>query len=532
VGGFLSALGQKLAERWLTLLVLPGALFLATATVAHTLGQAQALDYHRLAYRITSWAQAPAATTVGGQVMLLGAVLVASAAAGLAAQGMGTLVLRTALAPGWNTWPRPLRQWARSRVAQRRARWTTAASRYRQQLDADARSLAVDGRRADPAPRRAAHQAMQRIAAEEPDRPTWSGDRIHTVAVRLGRDHHLDLPVLWPHLWLILPETTRAEITAAEQALTRATTLGGWALLYVPLTAWWWPAAPLATALMLTARFRIRNTTDTYAQLMEAAARLHAADLAAQLGIDHSGPADPALGDALMHQIHTRSPSSSPVFPDPEVVTGIVSGTRGGTTPETRGRPMPSWQSVALVVFLVSVILTQLFAAASGDDSGASRTDIDAKSGALSWVAIVLSVVAVAVVYLWLWLTRRLGVTSSGPTPAPSASGDAQQHRRVEGWRTVRLAVGAGVAYLAAYLAGRPVLNSIQSDQLGPSETVQVITAIGALGSAIGLSTAAIIKAVALLIHARADMERARSGQPSSQPELDPVSGDDQAGAA
>ncbi|MFE2039093.1 hypothetical protein ACFXBB_38930 [Streptomyces scopuliridis] len=183
----------------------------------------------------------------------------------------------------------------------------------------------------------------------------------------------------------------------------------------------------------------------------------------------------------------------------------------------------------ALAVLTVSVIL-QLFAVASGDDTGTARMDIDANNGALSWAAIVLSAVAVAVISLWLLFTRSLGIMPSGSTPAPSASGDAQQHRRVEGRRTLWLAVGAGVAYLAAYLAGRPVLDRIQSDQLGPSETAQVITAIGALGSAIGLSTAAIIKAMALLIHARADMERARSGQPRSQPELDPASGDDQAG--
>ncbi|MFH8977140.1 hypothetical protein [Streptomyces sp. NPDC017890] len=85
------------------------------------------------------------------------------------------------------------------------------------------------------------------------------------------------------------------------------------------------------------------------------------------------------------------------------------------------------------------------------------------------------------------------------------------------------------MAYLVAYLAGRPVLDSIQSDQLGPSETVQVIAAIGALGSAIGMSTAAVSKAVALLIHARADMERARSGQPRSEQELEPGPGDEQA---
>ncbi len=51
---------------------------------------------------------------------------------------------------------------------------------------------------------------MLRIATEAPDRPTWSGDRIHAVTVCLERDLHLDLPLVWPHLWLTLRENCRA----------------------------------------------------------------------------------------------------------------------------------------------------------------------------------------------------------------------------------------------------------------------------------------------------------------------------------
>ncbi|MBO0914951.1 hypothetical protein [Streptomyces laculatispora] len=293
------------------MLVLPGALFLAIVTAAITLGQAHALDARRLTSQITHWAQTSAATTFGGQAVLLSAVIAAAAISGLAAQSLGTLLQRTILAANWHVWPRPLRQWADMRVARRLTRWTTAARCYQQQLDADARALALDGRRANPAPRRVAHSAMHHIAAEEPARPTWSGDRIHAVTVRLNRDHHLELALLWPHLWLTLPENTRTEIASAEQALTRATTLGGWALLYAPLTAWWWPAAPLAAVLALTVRYRVRSATDTYAQLLEAAARLHATDLAAQLGIDHDGPLSPILGDALTRQLRTRTTIAS-----------------------------------------------------------------------------------------------------------------------------------------------------------------------------------------------------------------------------
>jgi hypothetical protein len=316
VTGLLNGLGQKLAERWVTLLGLPGALFLATAAAARTLGHAHALDLARLTGRISGWAKAPVATSLGGQVVVLGAVVVAAAAAGLAAQALGAGVQRVALAADWHAWPRPLDRAARVLVTRRRARWAAATERYRRQRDADARALARDGQRADPARRRAAYHAVRRIAEEEPERPTWSGDQVHAVEARLGRDHHVDLPLLWPHLWLVLPESTRDEITAVEQALVRACALGGWALMYAALTVWWWPAAPLAAAVALTARHRVRAATALYARLLEAAARLHLTDLASQLGIDHTGPADTALGEALTRRLRASStgrprPSSS-----------------------------------------------------------------------------------------------------------------------------------------------------------------------------------------------------------------------------
>jgi hypothetical protein len=149
---------------------------------------------------------------------------------------------------------------------------------------------------------------MSRIATEPPDRPTWSGDRINAVTLRLDRDLHLDLAILWPYLWLTMPDATRTEITAARQALARAITFGAWALLYAPLTIWWWPAALLAAILAVTAWQHTRTATDTYAQLLEAATRLHTNDLARQLGINHTEPLNPAMGDTLTDLLRTQPP--------------------------------------------------------------------------------------------------------------------------------------------------------------------------------------------------------------------------------
>ncbi|WP_392675829.1 hypothetical protein [Streptomyces sp. LN785] len=311
MGGLLSELGKKLAERWLSLLVLPGALYLAIAAAAHALGHANPLDVSRLTDQVTAWATAPATRTLGGQVVLLLAMLAGSATVGLAAQALGTLAERLCLAADWTTWPSLLRSRIGRRVTARQGRWDIAARHWHRHREDAARTRAR-GRRADPTPRLAAHHVLVRIAVERPARPTWSGDRIHAAAVRLDRDQHLDLATVWPHLWLILPDAARAEITTARQALTRATTLFAWALLYLSLVVWWWPAALITTALALTGWVRIRSAADSYALLLEAAMRVHATALARHLGLDHTGPLTREVGDELTRLLAPSPPPPSP----------------------------------------------------------------------------------------------------------------------------------------------------------------------------------------------------------------------------
>jgi hypothetical protein len=290
MSGFLNTLGQKLAERWLTLLVLPGALYLATAITAHILGDTHALDHHYLTRQITVWAKTPTITTVSGQIILLAAVLAGAAAAGLAAQALGRIAEHLALAANWRSWPHPVRQLAQWRVDKRRNHWDTARTKYERLREEAAQALALQGTRLDRTERDTAYRAVTRIAETRPDRPTWSGDRLHTVSLRLREDLGLDLARTWPSLWLTMPDPARTEITNARADLTRATTLAGWALLYAPLTGWWWPAILITAILVATARYRTRAAADTYAQLVEAATRLHAPALVQQSAPPQPGP--------------------------------------------------------------------------------------------------------------------------------------------------------------------------------------------------------------------------------------------------
>ncbi|WP_052849621.1 hypothetical protein [Streptomyces avicenniae] len=276
MGGLLTELGKHLAERWLSLLVLPGALLLAALAAADTLGHADPFAVGRLADRLDALAASPRLDGTGGPALVLLALLLAAAGAGLAAQALGSLAERWWLTPG--SAPRRL-------TAARLRRWTERAEAY------DARVVELADARADgvappPGPDLATARARRdAIALERPDRPTWMADRVNAPAVRLDREYALDLASVWPQLWLILPDTSRAELTAAREAFSRAATLAGWGVLYLAVAALWWPGLLVAAGTVLTGWRRGRAGVDAYAALLEATARLYTPELAAQHGL-------------------------------------------------------------------------------------------------------------------------------------------------------------------------------------------------------------------------------------------------------
>jgi hypothetical protein len=267
VGKFFEELAKKLAERWVALLLLPGALFLVVAAAAVWLGQRHALDWERLRRGLDT------VTTlrppVGLQVVLVVAVLLASTGVGLAVQGLAGITKAMWL----GRWPGSLGRW---RVRARRKRWQTMVDK-RRAVDQTERG----GRdRAD----RLAERA-NRIALGEPGRATWMGDRVHAVGqVALNRSG-LDLTFGWSRLWLVLPDTVRAEITAAEAGFASAVATGTWSLPYLVLSTRWWPAAVVAIAFGGTGWVRARGAIAGLTSLSEAAVDLHGRTLAKALGV-------------------------------------------------------------------------------------------------------------------------------------------------------------------------------------------------------------------------------------------------------
>ena len=90
----LSELGKKLADRWLTTLVLPGLLFVAAVVVARLLGHRHALDTARLAAELDRVTKGVSAKPAVIALLVVG-VLLAATAAGLLTQAVAAGVRRT-----------------------------------------------------------------------------------------------------------------------------------------------------------------------------------------------------------------------------------------------------------------------------------------------------------------------------------------------------------------------------------------------------------------------------------------------------
>ncbi|MFJ3668379.1 hypothetical protein ACIPSE_18245 [Streptomyces sp. NPDC090106] len=263
--GVLAELGRRLAERWFTLLVLPGLVYLLVAGAAFRLGQSGWHDGHALWDGFTALAEGGPGREEGPAaraVLLILAAVPASAALGVLAQALAGPVERALSGP----WPRPFATLSARLTARRAGAWRSADTAYEEGL-----AGAGDSREAA-----AAHAARRNaVALIPPEHPTWLGDRLRAPAVRLGTEYGIDLATVWPRLWLLLPTATRDTLTGARARLDAAFTLGGWALLYLPLAVVWWPALAVAAVAAAVSRHRAALAAEAYAELVESAVDLH-----------------------------------------------------------------------------------------------------------------------------------------------------------------------------------------------------------------------------------------------------------------
>ncbi|GAB3712447.1 hypothetical protein GCM10027598_19010 [Amycolatopsis oliviviridis] len=277
---FFKELAKTLAQRWVGLLFVPGALFVAGALLGVRLGHAHALDLSMASRVFTTAATSVAGRAGAVQVVVLVAALLASAGVGLLVQAMAGVTR--------GLW---LGRWPGAILTARRVRKWERRLRHRQELEAAEPAAARSASAQDEIDRATAR--MNAVAMARPGRPTWMGDRIHAVEAIAAARYGLDLPFAWPRLWLTMPETARAEISAANGAFAAAVTVASWAWPTLLLGVFWWPAIVVAVVIGTTGWVRGRAAITDLTGLAESALDLYGCALATAVGVETLRAAGP-----------------------------------------------------------------------------------------------------------------------------------------------------------------------------------------------------------------------------------------------
>ncbi|MEV7991856.1 hypothetical protein AB0O67_08055 [Streptomyces sp. NPDC086077] len=289
----LDGLSQKLAEKWLSELAVPGLLFVAAAATGVVLGHGSALDRSALFERFGHWATQAGQLPTLGQIGVVAAIVLASVASGAFVRACADGVERIWTGE-WPAFARPLAD-----------RLTARRLRHWEEIEAEITRL----RGASPAHRRGEvlrrdleERAARRdaIAPAPPARPTFTGDRMAAAETRLRHQYGIDLAACWTRLWVVLPEDVRTELRTSRARFDAGVTGSVWAGCYAALGCLWWPAAVAAVVTGLVAWRRGRGAVTVHAELVESTVDVYLKRLVEELGVDASGdPPDPRLGAAL-----------------------------------------------------------------------------------------------------------------------------------------------------------------------------------------------------------------------------------------
>jgi hypothetical protein len=308
VGKFWEGVGGKLADRW-------GAV--AAPALVYALGGLLAWAYSRgglghLA-AITHWLDRQ--TTVAQLAAAL-TVLLAVAGLALIVDRLTFPVLRL-LEGYWPAWFGGLRRYLVARVERQaaadEAAWRELAPhvigpRGDATLDQAAAFVRLDQRR-----RRRPNAASSYL-------PTRIGNILRAAESWPTDKYGLDAVVVWPRLWLLLPDSSRQELLAARGALDSAVAAVIWGVLFCAFTIWT-PFALLAGLAVATAAvvFWVPNRAEVFGDLLEAAYDLYRTALYQQLR--WPPPTDPkqehSEGRQLTSYLWRGSDDPAPTFTPP-----------------------------------------------------------------------------------------------------------------------------------------------------------------------------------------------------------------------
>ncbi len=254
LSSFWESVGEGLSEQWLERLFGPAFLFWVGGALLW-------VGPENLAAK---WDELSALPTVTQSALLIGALLVLAASDRLM-ESLRLPVLR--LLEGY--WPRPLRGLA-ALCVRWRGKWVTKQKRRWSELmlKRDESGLTWAERR-----ELARLEAWRFHTPRDADdvMPTRLGNILKTAETRPRQRYGLDPVLLWPHLWLALPDNARQDLAAARARLDKLAEAWAWGLLFAGWTFVWPWAWVIALAWMGLAYIPALGAASTFADLLLAA---------------------------------------------------------------------------------------------------------------------------------------------------------------------------------------------------------------------------------------------------------------------
>jgi len=123
--------------------------------------------------------------------------------------------------------------------------------------------------------------------------PTRIGNRLQSAEDYPSMRYGLVASVIWPRLWLVIPDEARSEIVSTRERLTSGVRLMTWSCLllsWLPLTIWWiawWTAIPIVLAVSMGTMWgywqTLRSARD-YGDLLRAAFDVYRIELFESIG--------------------------------------------------------------------------------------------------------------------------------------------------------------------------------------------------------------------------------------------------------
>ncbi|MET7422960.1 hypothetical protein [Dactylosporangium sp. NPDC005555] len=139
-----------------------------------------------------------------------------------------------------------------------------------------------------------------------PDRATSVGDAFRLVGVRVYAEYRLPVTDVWPRIWLIASPETRALVTSAAARYYADTVLAAWGIAYLLWALHWWPAGPIGLIVAAVAYLRARSSAAALAAVVEAVVDTNLGELAKSLRVDFHGPRPAPETAALIRDILTK----------------------------------------------------------------------------------------------------------------------------------------------------------------------------------------------------------------------------------